>query len=284
MERKITKKLLEQYKVSLYEQEKSKATIKKYLCDLRKLVEFTKNRELNKIMVIEYKKYLRDEKHYKTSSINSFLVAANRFFEYMGWHELRMKTYKVQKEMFLPEHKELSKAEYMKLIYAAKETGKSRISMIIQTICATGIRVSELSAITVYSVKKGVAIVYNKGKERQILLPRDLQVKLLDYIRKEGIKEGFVFQTSKGKAVNRTWIWREMKKLCEVADVCKDKVFPHNLRHLFARTFYTMYKDIAKLADILGHSSIETTRIYLKESFLEHRKQLEKMDLLVMET
>jgi site-specific recombinase XerD len=155
--------------------------------------------------------------------------------------------------------------------------------MIIQTICATGIRVSELSAITVSSVKKAVATIYNKGKERQILIPRDLQVRLLNYIRKQGIKSGFVFQTSKGKAVDRAWIWREMKKLCEVAGVCKDKVFPHNLRHLFARTFYTMYKDIAKLADILGHSSIETTRIYLKESFAEHRKQLEKMDLLEME-
>jgi site-specific recombinase XerD len=283
MEMKITEELLEQYKISLYEQEKSKSTIQKYMCDLGKLVKYAGNRGLNKILVIEYKEYLRNEKHYKTSSINSFLVAANRFFEYMGWYELRIKTYQVQKEAFTPENKELSKSEYKKLVRTAKETGKLRIGMIVQTICATGIRVSELSAITVSSVNKGVATIYNKGKERQILIPRDLQVRLLNYIRKQGIKSGFVFQSSKGNAVDRTWIWREMKKLCEVAGVRKDKVFPHNLRHLFARTFYTMYKDIAKLADILGHSSIETTRIYLKESFAEHRKQLEKMDLLVME-
>jgi site-specific recombinase XerD len=283
MERKITEELLEQYKVSLYEQEKSKATIQKYMCDLGKLVEYAGNRELSKLLVIEYKEYLRNEKQYKTSSINSFLVAANRFFEYMGWCELRVKTYKVQKEAFTPENKELSKMEYKKLVQTAKATGKLRIGMIIQTICATGIRVSELSSITVSSVKKGVATIYNKGKERQILIPRDLQICLLSYIRKQEIKGGFVFQTSRGKALDRSWIWREMKKICEAAGVCKDKVFPHNLRHLFARTFYTMYKDIAKLADILGHSSMETTRIYLKESFAEHRKQLEKMDLLVME-
>jgi site-specific recombinase XerD len=283
MEMKITRELLEQYKISLYEQEKSKATIQKYMCDLGKLVAYAGNRELSKLLVIEYKECLRNSKKYKTSSINSFLVAANRFFEYMGWYELRVKTYKVQKEAFMPENRELTKEEYKKLVKTAKETGKSRIAMIIQTICATGIRVSELSAITVETVKNGLAITYNKGKERQILIPRDLQVRLKVYIREHGIKNGFVFQTSSGKALDRSWIWREMKKLCETAGICKDKVFPHNLRHLFARTFYTMYKDIAKLADILGHSSMETTRIYLKESFAEHRKQLEKMDLLVME-
>jgi integrase len=199
----------------------------------------------------------------------------------MGWYELRVKTYKVQKEAFTPENKELSKAEYMKLVKKAKEKRKILIYMIIQTICATGIRVSELSAITVSAVKKGQATVRNKGKERQILIPRDLQMRLLNYIKKQGIKCGFVFRTSKGKAVDRTWIWREMKKLCGEAGVCPDKVFPHNLRHLFARTFYKMYRDISKLADILGHSNIETTRIYLRESFTEHRKLLEKLNLLV---
>lgn len=149
------------------------------------------------------------------------------------------------------------------------------------SICATGIRVSELSTITVSEVKKGIATVYNKGKERKVLIPRDLQVKLLHFIRKQRIKTGLVFQTAKGKAVDRSWIWREMKKLCDRAEVNKDKVFPHNLRHLFARTYYILYKDIVKLADILGHSSIETTRIYLKESYMEHKMQLEHMDLLV---
>ncbi len=279
--RKITQEMLERYRDYLYEQEKSRATIQKYLCDLNKLVDFASNREMNKSLVIQYKETLLGVGVYKISSINSFLVAANRFFEYMGWHELRVKTLKMQKEVFMPENKELSKQEYKQLVKIAMNNGKVRIGMIIQAICATGMRVSELSALTVSSVKNGTATIYNKGKERQVMIPRDLQLRLLHYIRKKGIKKGSVFQTSAGKAVDRTWIWREMKKLCEDAGVDKEKVFPHNLRHLFARTFYGIYKDIAKLAAILGHSSIETTRIYLKESFLEHRRQLESLDLLV---
>lgn len=281
MERKITKELLEEYRKYLYQQEKCKATIQKYLCDLTKLADYVQDQPLDKILVVNYKEYLKKEKNYKISSINSFLVAANQFFEYMGWHDLRVKTYKVQREAFLPQNKELTKEEYKILVKTANRTGKIRIGMILQTICATGIRVGEISAITVPAVKKGVATVYNKGKQRQILLPRELQVKLLHYIRKKGIKYGYVFCTSKGNAVDRTWIWREMKKLCQDGKVDKEKVFPHNLRHLFARVFYTMNKDIAKLADMLGHSNIETTRIYLKESYLTHRKQLEKMNLLV---
>lgn len=279
--RKITQEMLDRYRDYLYEQEKSRATIQKYLCDLNKLVDFASNREMNKSLVIQYKETLLGGGVYKISSINSFLVAANRFFEYMGWHELRVKTLKMQKEVFMPENKELSKQEYKQLVKIAMNNGKVRIGMIIQAICATGMRVSELSALTVSSVKNGTATIYNKGKERQVMIPRDLQLRLLHYIRKKGIKKGSVFQTSAGKAVDRTWIWREMKKLCEDAGVDKEKVFPHNLRHLFARTFYGIYKDIAKLAAILGHSSIETTRIYLKESFLEHRRQLESLDLLV---
>lgn len=203
------------------------------------------------------------------------------FFEFLGWYELKVKTFKLQKEVFLPENRELSKQEYMKLVKTAMDRGKVRLGMIIQTICATGIRVSELSAITIASLKRGMATIYNKGKERQVLIPRDLQVRLLRYIRVKEIKKGMVFQTSRGNAVDRTWTWREMKKLCSDAGIDQDKVFPHNLRHSFAGTFYSLYKDIAKLADILGHSSIETTRIYLKESYNEHRKQLENMNLLV---
>ena len=227
------------------------------------------------------KDYLKENYDYKTSSINSYLVAANRFFEFMGWYEFRVKTFKLQKETFMPQSNELSKQEYKKLVETAFDNGKTRIGMIMQTICATGIRVSELSAITVSSVKKGIANIYNKGKERIILIPRNLQVKLLSYIRKQRIKHGIVFKTSRGRAVDRTWIWREMKKLCAIADVSREKVFPHNLRHLFARTFYSIYKDISKLADILGHSSVETTRIYLKESYMEHKKKIEKMNLIV---
>lgn len=277
----ITDEMLERYEKYLYEEEKSPSTIQKYMRDLCKLSSFADGREISRQLVIEYKQHLQDAGKYKTSSINSFLVAANRFFEYMGYHELKVKTFKVQKETFVPEARELSKEEYKKLVRVAEGSGKNRISMIIQTICATGIRVSELSAITVSAVKRGVATIRCKGKERQILIPRELQVKLLRYVRKHGIKHGIVFRTWSGKAVDRTCIWREMKKLCEVACVNSDKVFPHNLRHLFARTFYKMYQDIVKLADILGHSNIETTRIYLKESYSEHQRQLEKMGLLI---
>ena len=281
MEKKITMAMLEEYKKYLYEQEKSKATIQKYICDLKKLVEFVDNKEMTKLLAIQYKDYLKKNDDYKTSSVNSFLVAANRFFEFMGWYEFRVKTFKLQKEVFMPESNELSKQEYKKLVETALRNGKIRIGMIIQTICATGIRVSELSAITVSAVKRGVATIYNKGKERMILIPRDLQVKLLRYIRKQKIQYGIVFKTSKGKSVDRTWIWREMKKLCDIANIPREKVFPHNLRHLFARTFYSIYKDISKLADILGHSSVETTRIYLKESYMEHQKRIERLNLIV---
>ena len=274
MGKKITKAMLEEYKAYLYEQEKSKATIQKYMCDIKKLVDFVDDKEMSKSLAIQYKEYLKDNEGYKTSSVNSFLVAANRFFEFMGWYEFRVKTFKLQKEVFMPQSNELSKGEYKQLVETAFGNGKIRIGMIIQTICATGIRVSELSAITVSSVKSGMATIYNKGKERMILIPRDLQVKLLGYTRKQKIKHGIVFKTSKGKAVDRTWIWREMKKLCDIAGVERKKVFPHNLRHLFARTFYSIYKDISKLADILGHSSVETTRIYLKESYIEHQKRI----------
>ncbi len=281
MGKKITKAMLDEYKAYLYEQEKSKATIQKYMCDLKKLVEFVDDKEMSKSLAIQYKEYLKDNEGYKTSSVNSFLVAANRFFEFMGWYEFRVKTFKLQKEVFMPQSNELSKWEYKQLVETAFGNGKIRIGMIIQTICATGIRVSELSAITVSSVKSGMATIYNKGKERMILIPRDLQVKLLGYTRKQKIKHGIVFKTSKGKAVDRTWIWREMKKLCDIAGVERKKVFPHNLRHLFARTFYSIYKDISKLADILGHSSVETTRIYLKESYIEHQKRIEKLNLII---
>lgn len=281
MGKKITKAMLDEYKAYLYEQEKSKATIQKYMCDLKKLVEFVDDKEMSKSLAIQYKEYLKDNEGYKTSSVNSFLVAANRFFEFMGWYEFRVKTFKLQKEVFMPQSNELSKGEYKQLVETAFGNGKIRIGMIIQTICATVIRVSELSAITVSSVKSGMATIYNKGKERMILIPRDLQVKLLGYTRKQKIKHGIVFKTSKGKAVDRTWIWREMKKLCDIAGVERKKVFPHNLRHLFARTFYSIYKDISKLADILGHSSVETTRIYLKESYIEHQKRIEKLNLII---
>ena len=280
-EKIISEKMMDNYKRYLLEQEKSNATIEKYMRDLKKLKDYAHGRKIDKMLLIKFKEHLKDKRKYKTSSINSYIVAANRFFEYVGWFDFKIKTYKVQKEIFVPLDKEINKNEYRSLVKTAINTGKYKIAMIIQTICATGIRVSEISALTVNAVKKGVMVIYNKSKERRVLIPRNLQIRLLDYIRKNNIKNGVVFRGCNGNVVDRIWIWREMKKLCEKAGVSKEKVFPHNLRHLFARTFYSMYKDVVKLANILGHSDIETTRIYLKESCEQYKKQLEEMDLLV---
>ncbi len=279
--RKITEEALNKYRLYLYEQEKSIRTIEKYMCDLGKLSKYAAGRNVDRALVLKYKDYLKNEMDYKTTSINSFLVAANQFFEFMEWHDLRVKTYRIQKETFMPEDKELTKEEYKKLVNTAAQTGKMRIGLIIQTICATGIRVGELASITVQALKSGTVSTYNKGKERKIMLPKKLQKSLLCYVCKYDIKRGPVFQTKKGKALDRTYIWREMKKLCREAGIDEEKVFPHNLRHLFARTFYGLSHDIVKLADMMGHSNVETTRIYLKESYNEYRRLLEEMDLSV---
>lgn len=281
MKRMITEEKILQYQEYLYEEEKTTATIKKYICDLKKLMDYLSGREITKKLMVEYKEALRKEKGYRLTSINSFLVAANRFFEYMGWYDLRVKTYRIQKEIFVPENRDLSKAEYKKLVQAAMKKGKKRLAMILQTICAAGIRISELSCVTVESVVKGIVEIYCKGKQRIVLLPKKLQKKLLRYIQEKGIKSGILFCTSSGKPVDRSNIWKEMKGLCKEAEVTEEKVYPHNLRHLFAKEFYAVEKDIAKLADILGHSSVETTRIYIKSTSAEHQKQLNMMGLVV---
>ena len=278
----MKEKMLEKYEIYLRNEEKSKATICKYLCDVKKLIEYMNGREVKKELVLSYKDKLLSQDGYKISSINSFLVAANCFFEYMGWFDLKVKTYKVQRETFCPENRFLSKEEYYRLVETAKETGKSRLSMILQTICATGIRISELEAITVEAVQSNSIVIHNKGKIRRILLPDGLRKMLMYYIKKNGIKKGAVFCTASGKAVNRSNIWREMKALCKKANVSEEKVFPHNLRHLFATVFYGMKKDLAKLADILGHSNIETTRLYIRETDKEHLKQMNRMGLVAM--
>lgn len=276
----ITDNLLKKYGEYLYKEEKSSATIKKYLSDLHKLMLYMEGKEITKERMIKYKEYLMKEKQYKSASVNSYLVAANRFFYYMNWYGLNVKTIRVQKTVFVPEEKELTQKDFQKLVKVANEMGKTKIAMVIQTICGTGMRVSEVQFVTVAAVKRGQITVYNKGKERVILIQRSLQARLLAYIRRYGIKSGKVFCTRGNKAMDRSYIWREMKKLCEQAGVAKSKVFPHNLRALFARTYYTMFKDIAKLADILGHSSIETTRIYIKTSGAKYRQQLDKLKLL----
>jgi site-specific recombinase XerD len=272
--------MLEKYKEYLKEEEKSRATISKYIRDIKKLLDYAGGREITKRLVLDYKEDLRINKKYKLSSINSFLIAVNRFLEYMGWYGMRVKTYNIQREGFAPAGRDLSMQEYRKLVYAAKYKGKKRLAMVIQTICSTGIRICELSNITVDSVKQGIVDIYCKRKQRKVLLPKKLKNMLVKYIKENNINDGIVFCTSSGKALDRSNIWREMKALGGEANIVNEKVFPHNLRHLFAKTFYKIDKDIAKLADLLGHSSIETTRGYIMTTYEEHQKQLDSMELV----
>lgn len=275
----ITETLLLSFERSLYNDEKSKATIEKYRRDIRKFVIYSKEQEIDKPLILAYKSEL--EKEYTVTSANSMLAAINTLFRFAGWYDLCVKQFKVQKSAYCSEEKELTKKEYEALIRAAKEKQNERLSLIIQTICGTGIRVSELEYITVEAIQKGEAIVSCKGKTRKIFIVSALRKKLIRYANEQQIKSGMVFITKSGKAMNRSNIWREMKSLCEQAGVSPQKVFPHNLRHLFARTFYGLEKDIAKLADILGHSNINTTRIYIMTTCSEHQKRMESMRLVI---
>lgn len=279
MKRIITNSMIEDFEIFLRSDEKSENTIEKYLRDVRAFCEFSRSIEINKTAVKEFKASL--VKSYEITSANSILAAVNAFMKFMGWADCCIKQFKVQKKAFCSEKKELTKAEYIRLVNAAKAKGNERLNLILQTICGTGIRVSELRFITVEAVHKSEAVVSCKNKTRTVFIVRELQKKLLNYIKDKGITKGCIFITKFGKPISRTNIWREMKALCEQADVNPQKVFPHNLRHLFARTFYGIEKDIAKLADILGHSSINTTRIYIISTGAEHRRRMEQMRLII---
>ncbi len=275
----ITQETLIRFKEFLIKEEKEQATVEKYLRDVRAFAEYTGKKGINKDTVLAYKADLT-EKNYAARSINSMLVAIHKLLDFLRLGECKVKLMKIQKEVFCPEHKELTREEYIRLCRVAQTSNRERLYMILQTLAGTGIRISELPYITVDAVRKGEAVVFLKGKTRSILIVRALQEKLLRYIAQQNIKEGAVFVTRSGKAMSRTNIWREMKKLCTDAGVNPGKVFPHNLRHLFARVFYNLEKDIAKLSDLLGHSSIETTRIYIISSGKEHRRVLENMKLV----
>ncbi len=276
----ITDKIIQQFENYLRMEEKSQNTIDKYIRDVNAFAEYLGGECISKELAIAYKQHLQDS-GYAVRSINSIIASLNALFGFMGLYDCRLKSLKLQRQVFCPEDKELTKAEYARLISAAKQKGNERLNLIIQTICGTGIRVSELQFITVQAVRKGEAVVSLKGKTRSVFIVKDLQKKLLRYIAEQKIKDGAVFVTRTGKPISRTNIWREMKSLCKQANVNPNKVFPHNLRHLFARTFYGIEKDIAKLADILGHSSINTTRIYIITTGDEHRRKLENMRLII---
>lgn len=265
------------FKFFLTEEEKSEATIEKYIRDVRFFGEFISNREITKQEVMEYKKNLVE--NYAPASVNSMLVSLNCFLHFIERPDCCVKLLKIQRQMFVSEKKELTAAEYRRLLKAAQGT---RLELVIQTICETGIRVSELKYITIEAVEQGRATVECKNKTRVIFIPTPLRKVLLQYIKKSGIKAGSVFVTKNGKPLNRSNIWRDMKALCEKANVAPGKVFPHNLRHLFARTFYSIERDIVRLADLLGHSSINTTRIYTIETGRQHLDCLERMHRMLM--
>ncbi len=277
--RSITNQTINSFKNYLIENEKAPATIEKYMRDIRCFVEYAAECMLDKALILNYKVML--EQTYAIRSANSMLAALNAFFRFLGWHDLCVKQFKVQKEAYCSEEKELTKAEYIALVRTAEQKKNVRLSLVVQTICGTGIRVSELQSITVEAVRKGEAIVSCKGKTRKIFIVSALRKKLLRYATEQKINSGIIFVTKSGKPLDRSNIWREMKSLCEQAGVSPQKVFPHNLRHLFARTFYGIEKDIAKLADILGHSNINTTRIYIITTGAEHQRRMENMRLIM---
>ena len=279
MERKITLSKINRFKESLYDSEKSEITIGKYIRDVLAFVSFSGECSISRGNVLAYKDMLA--KSYAVSSANSMLAALNSFFRFIGWQDLCVKQFKVQRRAFCPAEKELTRDEYKRLVRAAKQKNNERLSLVIQSICSTGIRVSELSFITVEAARQGQVTVSLKGKTRTVFIVSDLAKRLLRYAKEQKIDSGVIFVTKKGKPINRSNVWREMKALCKIAGVSPEKVFPHNLRHLFARTFYGIEKDIVKLADILGHSSINTTRIYIVTTGEEHRRKMEKMHLLL---
>ena len=277
--RVITAKMIAAFKEHLILEERSVATIQKYIRDVKAFTAYAQNSAISKEIVIAYKKYLQE--NYAVRSVNSMLASINSFFSLFGWNDLKVKSLKLQQQVYCPEEKELTKAEYTRLCRAAMRKHNERLCLILQTICGTGIRVSELQFITVEAARCGEAVVSCKAKTRTVFLVKALRQKLLRYAAEQGIESGIIFVTRTGKPINRTNLWREMKALCAEADVNPQKVFPHNLRHLFARVFYGIEKDIAKLADILGHSSINTTRIYIISTGTEHRQRMENMWLII---
>lgn len=278
-DRCLTPTMIKNYVNHLKEEERSAATIEKYVRDLAALQTFLGDRPITKAELIDWKQQLTQT--HAPSSVNSMLAAINSFLVFMNWRELNVKPLKIQKSLFLDEEKELTRAEYVRLVKAAERQENERLSLVIQTICATGIRVSELRFITVEAVRIGRAEVVNKGKRRVVFLPEKLRRLLKKYLQKQKKTAGPVFTTRTGRPLDRSNIWRDMKALCESAGVEQGKVFPHNLRHLFARTFYSLEHDLSRLADILGHSSVNTTRIYTAESGTIHARQMERMGLII---
>lgn len=283
--REITANLLRRYVLHLREEERADSTIEKYVRDLEALGRHLAGRPVTKAALIGWKEKLAQR--HAPATVNSMLAAVNGFLRFMGWRECAVKLLNIQKSLFCDESRELTRSEYTRLVRAAEQDGNQRLSLVLQTICATGIRVSELRFITVEAVGTGRTEITNKGKRRTVFLPDKLRRLLQKYLRGQkktaqpADAKNPVFTTRTGKPLDRSNIWRDMKNLCESAGVEPGKVFPHNLRHLFARTYYTLEKDLSRLADILGHSSVNTTRIYTAESGSVHLRQMERMGLVL---
>lgn len=260
-------------------EERSEGTTQKYLRDVRKFLNWLQQRMLNKNEVSNWKAQLLSD-GYAPETVNSMVVALNRFLSFIDRTDCRVRTLRIQRKLFRRQERELTRSEYERLVETAKGTGKERLALLLESIAATGIRVSEVQYLTVEAAKTGRTEISLKGKIRVILLPHKLCCKLLKYAKKQKTASGQIFLTRNENALSRKQIWAEMKALCKTAGVAEDKVFPHNLRHLFAREFYKICRDVVKLADILGHSSIETTRIYLLSTGEEHVKQLSRLRLI----
>lgn len=278
-ERILTAEQFDAYSCWLRQSERSPSTIEKYLRDVRAFAHWLNGKPVTKELVTGWKEYLQSE-HRAPASVNAALSALNGLFCFLGWADCRAKFLRIQRRLFRDQAKELTCADYNRLVETARNLGRERLALVMETICATGIRVSEVRYITVEAARQGRAKIALKGKIRVILLPTKLCRKLLKYAQKQKIASGEIFLTGNGNSMSRCQIWAEMKRLCKYAGVELSRVFPHNLRHCFAVAFYRAYKDIAKLADVLGHSSIETTRIYLLTSGEEHQRQLDRLGLV----
>lgn len=279
MNKQIAQYQLSDFARQLQEDERSPATIENYLRHIQAFAARAGGQAVTKDLATQWKEHLISQ--YRPGTVNTMLVSLNRFFAFLGWYDCQVKTLRIQRRLFREESKELTREEYQRLIAAAQSTGRVRLMLLMETICSTGIRVSEVKYITVEALKLGKAEISLKGKIRTILLPNKLCRKLLKYAKKQRTASGEVFLTRNGTSFSRKQIWAEMKSVCEKARVAASKVFPHNLRHLFARTFYKVCRDVARLADVLGHSSIETTRIYLISTGVEHAATLNRLRLIL---
>lgn len=276
---KLTAERIAAYGRYLKQEERTPATLEKYLRDVRAFALWLDGEAATKEAVTGWKERLLAERR-APSTVNAALSALNGLFRFLGWEGCRVRFVKVQRRLFRDPARELTRPDYERLITTARELGKERLALVMETICATGVRVSELGYLTVETVQRGRAEISLKGKIRTILIPTKLRRKLLKYAKKNKTVSGEIFLTGNGKSLSRRQIWAEMKRLCVQAGVEPSRVFPHNLRHLFATAYYRAYRDIAKLADVLGHSSIETTRIYLLTSGAEHQRQLDRLGLV----